>query len=277
MDIPPLGLGIGWRPPIARDIEGRRDLGFVEIVAENIDPRDIPDALFSLRQRGLKVIPHGISLSLGSAEGIEESRVRRLAELAKRFDSPIVSEHIAFVRAGGHEAGHLLPLPRTRAAIDVLVENVRIAQDMLPVPLALENIAALFDWPDREMDEAEFIAEILDRTGAMLLLDIANVWANTRNLGGDPVEFLKKLPLDRIAYFHVAGGEEREGVYHDTHAAPVSDGVLSLLSALCRMTAPPGVMLERDDLFPSSEELNCELDAISNAVKDGRSVPVDCA
>ncbi|HEY2584830.1 MAG TPA: DUF692 domain-containing protein [Tepidisphaeraceae bacterium] len=270
MIIPPIGLGIGWRPPLALDIDRRADLGFVEIVAENIDPANIPTPLRHLRARGVAVIPHGVSLSLGGAEPIDKARVRRLAELAREFDAPLASEHIAFVRAGGQEAGHLLPLPRTRAALDALIDNVRTAQDLLPVPLALENIAALFEWPDREMDETEFLGTLLDRTGAMLLLDLANVWANARNLGGDPVAMLTQMPLDRLAYVHVAGGEERDGTYHDTHAAAVPPGVLELLSDLCRLADPPGVMLERDDHFPPGPQLNLELDAIAAAVARGR-------
>ena len=266
-----LGLGIGWRSELALDIARRADLGFVEIVAENINPAAIPHPLSKLRSRGLQVIPHGISLSLGGAEPVERARVRRLAELAKAFESPFVSEHIAFVRAGGLEAGHLLPLPRTKTAIDVVVENVRIAQDLLGVPLALENISALFEWPDGEMSDAEFITQILERTGCHLLLDVANVWANTRNLGGDEIAMLKQLPLDRLAYVHVGGGEEHDGVYHDTHAADVPRSVLELLEELCTITDAPGVMLERDDHFPTSDQLNQELDAIAAAVARGHA------
>lgn len=265
-----LGLGIGWRPELALDIDRRQDLGFVEIIAENISPAKIPLPLRQLRERNVHIIPHGISLSLGGAEPLDRSRLRRLADLARELDAPLVSEHIAFVRAGGVEAGHLLPLPRTRAALDVLIDNVRAAQDAIPVPLALENIAALFDWPDREMDDSEFLGRILDRTGAMLLLDVANVWANARNLGGDPQAILLQMPLDRLAYVHVAGGVEREGTYHDTHAAPVPRGVLDLLADLSGLIDLPGFMLERDDDFPSAGELNQELDAITAAARSGR-------
>lgn len=270
MQRPRLGLGIGWRPELSLDIERRHDVGFVEIVAENIHSARVPPPLRALRERGAQIVPHGISLSLGGADPLNKSTLRRLAELARELDAPLVSEHIAFVRAGGVEAGHLLPLPRTRASLNVLIDNVRIAQDALPVPLALENIAALFDWPEREMDEAEFVGRILDKTGASLLLDVANVWANSRNLGGDPRANLQQMPLDRLAYVHVAGGEERDGAYHDTHAASVPQGVLDLLTDLARLTDLPGVMLERDDHFPPIEELNRELDAIAGAMKAGQ-------
>jgi uncharacterized protein (UPF0276 family) len=264
-----LGLGIGWRPELALDIQRRRDLGFVEIIAENIDPVAIPAPLLELCEAGLQIIPHGVSLSLGGAEPVDRSRVRRLAELARRFGSPFVSEHIAFVRAGGMEAGHLLPVPRTRAALRVLIDNVNTARALLDVPLALENISSLFEWPHAEMSDAQFLAETLDKTGCGLLLDIANVWANARNLGGDPITFLRQLPLDRIAYVHVAGGEERDGAYHDTHGAPVPQGVLDLLESLSTLTPLPGVMLERDDHFPDALQLNHELDAIAAAVARG--------
>src|SRR4029450_4972474 len=118
------------------------------------------------------------------------------------------------------------------------------AQAELPLPLALEPIAALFDWPDNELDEADFLAEILDRTGAWLLLDIANVYANARNRAGDPADLLDRLPLERIAYVHVAGGAEHDGFYHATHTHPVPAEVLDLLGELSRRRRPPAVMLE---------------------------------
>ncbi|MGB7157099.1 MAG: DUF692 domain-containing protein [Tepidisphaeraceae bacterium] len=264
-----LGLGIGWRPEIALTIDRRRDLGFVEITAEHFPGAQVPPAIDRLRERGLAVIPHGISLSLGGAEPVDRDRVRALGDLAKRVGAPLVSEHIAFVRAGGIESGHLLPVSRTRAGLEVVVENVKVARDLLPVPLALENISILFDWPGAEMAEAEFVTEILERTDSLLLLDIANVWANAKNLGGEERALLRDLPLNRLAYVHVGGGEERDGVYHDTHAAPVPAGVFDLVESLCTLTHPPGVMIERDDDFPPDWELEAELDRLARAVQAG--------
>jgi hypothetical protein len=272
-----LGLGIGWRPELARAIEKRGDLGFVEITAENYFVRQattpvIPKPLHDLRGRGLQVIPHGISLSLGGAEPIGLDRVRRLEILAREFDSPLVSEHIAFVRAGDVEAGHLLPIPRTRPSLEAIVENVLRAQQVLSVPLALENISTLFEWPDAAIPEAEFIAELLERTGCLLLLDVANVYANARNLRSDPAALLDGVPLDRLAYVHMGGGDERDGIYHDTHAGAVPAGAFQLLTELCARVEPPGVMLERDDNFPTIEALTAELDVIALAMKSGRGL-----
>lgn len=272
-----LGTGIGWRPEIAEAVEDPEALGdidWVEVVAENICPGHLPAALLRLRERGVTVVPHGVGLGLGGAERPDAARLAALAERATELGSPLVTEHIAFVRAGGPgtraprmEAGHLLPVPRTRDALEVLCENVRIAQDALPVPLALENIAALFSWPGDEMSEGAFLAELVERTGVRLLIDVANLHTNHVNRGEDPAEALAALPVEALAYVHVAGGVERDGVWHDTHAHPVPHRVLEILAALCRRAAPPGVLLERDENFPAPAELAAELAAIRHTVR----------
>lgn len=270
MRIPPLGLGlgVGWRPELAAFVEQRRDLGFVEVIAENV-PHTVPPALDRLCRRGVTVIPHGVTLSLGGAEEPDPKRVAHLSALAERFDAPLISEHIAFVRSGGLEAGHLLPVPRTREALAVLVENVRRVEADLSVPLALEHIAALVEWPDAELDEAAFLTEVLEGTSALLLLDLANLYASSRNHGLDPLDFLERLPLERLAYVHVAGGAERAGLYHDTHAHATPPAVLDLVAELCARTVPPGIMLERDDDYPSQAEFGDELDRIAAAAARG--------
>ena len=266
MTTPEYGVGIGWRPEIAGFVAGLSGLRFTEVVAESVPARgDLPSGLAELRDRGVAVVPHGVRLSLGGADPVEPARVQHLAEVADRLDAPLVSEHIAFVRAAGVEAGHLLPLPRSREAVDAVVANVRRTQAALAVPIALEPIAALFDWPDDELDEGAFLTEILDRTGALLLLDVANVYANARNRGADPAALFDRVPLDRIAYVHVAGGAEHDGLYHDTHTDAVPRPVLDLLAELCRRRRPPAVLLERDGDYPPAAELRNELDAIAKA------------
>lgn len=265
------GLGIGWRAEIVPLIESHTGLGFVEVVAESVDPKRPGDALLRLMDRGVAIIPHGISLSLGGAEFPDPARLDRLAQLAERFHSPFVSEHVAFVRADGVEAGHLLPVPRDRETLDILVENVALAQKALPVPIALENITALFEWPAPAMTEGAFLRELLDRTGALLLLDVANVFAAAKNFGHEPLAFFRSLPLERLAYVHVGGGEEHDGVYHDTHAHAVPPEVFALVEELCAMTRVPGLMLERDDQFPEPAEIERELASLAAAVASGNA------
>ncbi|GAA0279520.1 DUF692 domain-containing protein [Cryptosporangium japonicum] len=269
--LPELGVGVGWRPEIAGVVADVPGLRFCEVVAEGIHTHvPLSGPLAVLRERGVTLVPHGVRLSLGGAEPVEAARVAHLAACAELLDAPLVSEHIAFVRAGDVEAGHLLPVPRTRAAVNALAANYRRTIDGLGgVPLALEPIAALFDWPDDEYDEADFLNAVLDRTGAMLLLDVANVYANARNRGQDPVALLDRLPLDRVAYVHVAGGREHEGLYHDTHTDAVPQPVLDLVTALAERATPAGWLLERDGDYPPAEVLRAELASITAAVEAG--------
>ncbi|MGW7332248.1 DUF692 domain-containing protein [Streptomyces sp. NPDC054840] len=263
-----LGVGIGWRPEIADAVERLSGLDWVEVVAENVCPGHLPESLLRLRERGTRVVPHGVSLGLGGADRPDPAKLAALGERAVALGAPLVTEHIAFVRTSSPvlEAGHLLPVPRTRDALDVLCENVRIAQDALPVSLALENIAALFSWPGEELTEGQFLTELVERTGVRLLIDVANLHTNRVNRGEDPAAVLDAIPLEALAYVHVAGGIERGGVWHDTHAHPVPPVVLELLAELRSRVEPAGVLLERDDDFPPAAELAGELAAIRTVV-----------
>jgi uncharacterized protein (UPF0276 family) len=226
MTPPDLGIGIGWRSTIDLTIERLPGVEFVEVTAEHIDPTAVPTSLRVLRERGVPAVVHGVTLSLGSAEPLDRDRIQHLGAVAQALDAPLVSDHIAFTHAADLDTGHLLPIPRTRAALDVLVANVREAQAELPVPLALENIACLLQWPGAEMTEAQFLSELVDRTGCLLLIDVANLHANASNIGTDPAAFLATIPAEQVAYLHVAGGIERHGVYHDTPPPRVPRAVL---------------------------------------------------
>jgi uncharacterized protein (UPF0276 family) len=267
---PLAGVGLGWRRQLAHRIDQETGLGFVEVLAEHLNPTaPLPAPLMRLRERGVPMVLHAVSLGLGSAEPPDARRLDTLARLAERLGAVCVSEHVAFVRADGLESGHLLPVPRGDEALDLLAENVRLAQAALPVPLALENIATLFEWPEPTCTEAEFLAGLLSRTSALLLLDVANLYANALNLGTDAAVVLAAVPRERLAYVHVAGGVRHGALYHDTHAHPVPLGPLDLLEALAARLGPVPALLERDDYFPPPEELTAELRTIEAAIARG--------
>lgn len=268
------GVSAAWRPELAGMLlDGARSgsVSFTEIVAENVDPAALPAELVEVARLGVTVVPHGVTLGIAGADVPDPRRLHRLAELALALDAPLVSEHVAFVRAGTiglddesgpHddvlEAGHLMPAPRTAEALDVLVENVRAAQAALPVPLALENIAALFAWPEDGYDEPSYLRELVDRTGVRLVLDLANVYASCSARGADAAAELRRYPLEAVAYVHIAGGRFDGALYLDTHADPICPEVLDLLAvwrdsqrSLGGVSAGgktlPGVLLERDE------------------------------
>ncbi|OBC12550.1 endonuclease [Gordonia sp. 852002-50816_SCH5313054-c] len=262
----PAGIGIGWRPEISGVIAQLSGLGFCEVIAESVPALDDPHSwLPDLMALNVPIIPHGVGLSLGGAEPVTAQRISVLTRCAETLNAPLVSEHIAFVRAGGVEAGHLLPVPRSREALDALTDNIRRTQDYLPVPLAVENIASLFEWPDDEYTDGEFLAELVERTGVYLLIDVANVYACAVNRGSDPASDLARLPLERVAYCHVAGGEPDGRLYHDTHTAPVPDDVLALVTQLAATGRTSAFLLERDGHYPPATELVDELNAIADA------------
>lgn len=253
------GVGLGWRRELADAIGDTLRVDFVEVLAEHcgLEP---PRELMALSESGTPAVVHSVGLSLGSVEAPDPVRLRRLELLSEALHAPFASDHVAFARHGDVDSGVLLPLPRTREALDVITDNVRIAQASLPVPFAVENAAAPFQWPESELDEIDFVCELLDRTGCWLVLDVANLFANCVNFRWDVTRWLTHLPLDRVAYVHVAGGTWRDGRYNDTHAHDLDHGVLELLAELVG-PAGPGVMLERDRRFDVGA-ISGELDQI---------------
>lgn len=258
-----VGTGLGWRPETAWLIDQRQSLAFTEVIAESICTTHVPAAIRQLRER-MPIVPHGIGLSLGSAEGLSVPHLEHLARVAEVLDAPLVSEHVSFCRSGGVDIGHLTAIPRTHEMLERLIANVGQAQRVLGVPLALENIATLFEWPDAEIDEPELLRTLVDETGCQLLLDVANLSANAINHAFDAEHYLDRFPLDAVAYVHVAGGVLRDGLYHDTHAHPVSDPCLALLQSLRHRGCNAGALLERDDRFPPPQVLQEELDALES-------------
>jgi hypothetical protein len=258
----PPGIGLGWRVEIAADLlASPASVDLIEVVAEACfaSPAARREALAI--SRIWPVVPHGVKLSLGSADGIDLDRARRLGDLARDLRAPAISEHVAFVRGGGREIGHLTQLPFTREAVRVVAANVASARRVLPdVPFLLENAAFTFQWPGNELDEAAFYTEIVERTGCDLLLDLGNLYANAINAGADPHAVLRAYPLDRVAMIHIAGGALEGGFYFDSHAHAVPDIVFDLLSQALSRTGPIPILLERDGGFPAFSALSAELD-----------------
>lgn len=264
--IGPGAIGLGWRPEIAQIMSDLPGLGFTEVVAENVVHLPSP-ALQRLRRLPVPVVAHGVGLSLGSADpaGLgDPGLLERAADLVR---APLISEHLAFVRGGGVEAGHLLPLPRTRAAVDVLIENLHRVLAGISRPFAVEMVAATAVWPEDEFTDGQFVTQILDRVDVGLVLDLANVHANAVNQGLDAAAELATYPLERIAYCHIAGGQlGRDGRYRDTHTGPVQPEVLSLAAELESQAPGAPILLECDADYPPGGGLARELARIAQAV-----------
>lgn len=269
------GLGLGWRRELAGDLlASPRLVDFVEIIAESCyapgPQRREVQAISSI----WKVIPHGIKLSLGSADGVDLDRARQLGELARLTRAPMVSEHATFTRSRGQEIGHLTQLPLSRAAIAVVARNLAKVRRVLPdVPFLLETPAWTLRWPEDEMDEGAFFHELVGATGCDLLLDLSNVYANALNSGCEPLALLRRYPLERVAMVHLAGGSWRDDFYVDTHAHPTPPAAFELLAELLRTTGPVPVLIERDGNYPPFAELRGELQQARSLVEAAPARP----
>ena len=261
------GAGVGLRPEITADLLARPGAAdFLEVTAEGCYASPGAAREAKALARAFPVVVHGVKLSLGGAEGVDEGRARKLGRLARELRAEAVSEHVAFVRGGGREIGHLTGVPFTEEAVRVVARNVARARRALPdVPLWLENVAWTFRYPDDAIDEGDFHARVAESTGCDLLLDLGNVLADALNSGRDPKELVRRYPLDRVAALHVAGGVTEGGFHFDTHAHPLSAGVLDLLPVVLAVTGPIPIILERDADFPAFGELAAEIEALRRA------------
>jgi uncharacterized protein len=261
-ELPVLGVGIGFREPFLVDLFRHRDgVDFLEITADHyFDAPAEKNAELELLARHFPIIPHGLDLSLGSADGIDDDYLAAMADIVGRLDPPWWSEHIAFTRAAGVAIGHLAPLPWTREAVDVVVRNVERVRSRIRTPLILENITTTMILPASEMDEVEFLTAVLDRTGCGLLCDVTNLYTNAVNHGQDLDNLLARWPWDRVVQLHFAGGNWHDGALIDSHAYATQPEVWTVLEAAVKRAAVRGIILERDENLPPFAELLGELE-----------------
>ena len=260
--LPTLGVGLGFRAPFRADLfrhRGRVD--FLEIIADHyLDAPADKERELELLAEHFTLIPHGLDLSLGSADGLDGDYLRKLTGLIRRLDPPWWSEHLSFTRAGGWPIGHLSPLPFTREAVDVVCRNIATVRRHLDIPLILENISYTLTLPGGQMSEAEFLAEVVERADCGLLLDVMNLHANAVNHGYDVGLFLEQLPLERVVQLHFVGGHWSDGVLVDSHSQPTGPEVWALLEAVVAHAPIQGVILERDENLPPFPDLVEELE-----------------
>jgi uncharacterized protein (UPF0276 family) len=259
----PRGVGIGLRAGLAEDLfeAPPPELAFVEVTPENYLGRGgrYP-ALLKRAASRWPVVTHGISLSLGGPDPLERGALAALGGFLRDVGTPWHSDHLSFGIVGGAVLHELLPIPFTRDVARHVAARIGAVQDAIGVPLAVENITYYAVAPHSEMDEGDFVTEVVRSAGAGLLLDVNNVYVNAKNHGFDPRAMIAKMPLDRVVQIHVAGHDASDQeLLMDTHAEPVCDDVYSLLGWVLERTGDVPVLLERDDNLPPWEELCSEV------------------
>ena len=260
---PSPAIGIGYRAAIGQwTREHLEHFDVLEITVDHcIDgSKSVEAAIFDLVGR-IPLTAHGIGLSIGTDVPLDLDYLDKVAAIVERLQAPAYSEHLAFTRAPGRDLANLLPVPKTKAVAESIIAKVRAVQSRVPVPFLLENISYLFEWPDSDLSDAEFLNLICRETGAALLLDVENLFLNAHNHGFDPYAFLDALPADLVKEVHVAGGMTvckdylQRPFLADSHSHPVPDGTLDLLDQVLARHTPETIVLERDDRLHAVGEI----------------------
>jgi uncharacterized protein (UPF0276 family) len=247
-------VGVGLRAPHLEEILERRPaLGFVEVHSENYF--GAAAATLDRVRRDYAVSLHGVGLSLGSADPLDHRHLAKLDRLARRIDPLFVSEHLSWSRIDGRHANELLPMPFTVAAAIHVASRIAEAQERLGRRLLVENVSAYHAFPGAELEEREFVAEVIRRSGCALLLDVNNIHVNAANFGFDPRRYLGAVDAARVEQYHLGGHEARGDLLVDTHAARVSRPVWSLYREAVERIGPRPTLIEWDAALPPLDTL----------------------
>jgi uncharacterized protein len=260
--------GIGWRHAHKRDLlEGLPPLPFIEVHSENFFAGGGATlALLAQARRRYDVSLHGVGLALGSAAGIDERYLDRLAALVERIEPVRVSDHASFARAprrSGHSAVHasdLLPIAFTADSLSLLAANVQRVQERLGRPIGVENISAYLGWADDTLAEAEFFNQLAQRTGCWLLLDVNNLVVNALNDGAaDAVAaataFVDAVEPRHVGQIHLAGYSESLALVIDDHGSRVHEPVWRVYAHAMRRLGPKPSLVEWDTALPAFDVL----------------------
>jgi len=274
MQLPSLfeGFGLGLRPQhYPQFLDAVQPVDFVEVISENfmVDGGRPLQVLEKVRER-LPVILHGVSLSIGAADGLDAAYLRRLRRLADRVQPLWVSDHLCWTGVDGFNSHDLLPLPHDDETLDIVCANIDRAQNALGRALLLENPSTYLAFPGSVRGEAEFISEMCRRSGCFLVLDVNNIYVSATNQGQDPRRWLEGMPLERVRQIHLAGHSQGSELLIDTHDQPVSDPVWALYAEVCARIGPTATMIERDDHIPPLPELLDELDLARGIAHDAQ-------
>ena len=258
------GAGVGLRRGLMAPLSEHEHLpvDFMEIAPENwigLGGR-LAHSLRSYTER-YDFLCHGLSLSIGSPAPLDLNFVRQVKRFLDEHGVLAYSEHLSYCGDEGH-LYDLLPIPFTDDAVNYVADRISQVQDILGQRLIIENVSAYAE-PGKAMEEAEFVAAVLNKADCDLLLDVNNVYVNSINHGSDALAFIKAMPTERIRYLHVAGHfDEAPDLLIDTHGDAVKDIVWDLLKQTYEIHGVLPTLLERDFNFPAVEDLFAELEQI---------------
>lgn len=255
------GFGLGLRPDHYPDfLREPQPVDWLEIITENyMIPGGKPLAMLDAILERYPVAMHGVSLSIGSTDGLDAQYLTELKALAKRAQPLWISDHLCWTGVQGRNSHDLLPLPYSEEALRLVVRHVDQVQNTLGQRILLENVSSYLDYQSSEMSEWEFLRQVSEQADCLLLLDVNNIYVSSINHGFDAIEFLDHLPVERVQQIHLAGHSDHGDYIVDTHDHPVAEPVWELYRYTCTRFGSVATMIERDDNIPDLAELIAEL------------------
>lgn len=231
-------------------------MGFFEVHAENyMGDGGMPHQALTKIRENFPISVHGVGLSIGSENGLDDTHIERLAKVVDRYQPGLVSEHLAWSTHDTHYYNDLLPVPYDKQTLDRVVRHISQVQDRLKRPILLENPSTYVAFSQSTMSETHFITEIARRAGCGLLLDINNVFVSATNHKFSPHEYLSNFPLGHVGEIHLAGhaediDDDGETLLIDAHDRPVCDEVWGLYKYVVTEMGPIPTLVEWDNDVP---------------------------
>lgn len=259
---PYLGYGLGLRRDHYQTVLAEQPaVDWFEIISENymVDGGKPLYYLDRIREN-YPMVMHGVSLSIGGTDPLNQDYLKRLKMLADRVEPAWVSDHLCWTGVHGTNLHDLMPLPYTQETIQHVADRVSQIQDTLGRQILLENVSSYVAFKDSDLTEWEFLREVVEQADCLILLDVNNIYVSAFNHNFDPESYLHGIPVERVHQFHLAGHTREEGLIIDTHDHPIVDPVWDLYAAAVRRFGYVSTMIERDDNIPPLNELLAELD-----------------
>lgn len=262
---PELGVGLGLRPVHYDHVLSRRPaVSWFEVISENYmglrggSSGGRPLEVLEKVRCDYPVMLHGVSLSIGSADALNQDYLKRLKRLIRIVEPAIISDHLCWTGVGGRNLHDLLPLPYTETVVNHVAARLRKVQEFLGRRILVENVSSYLTYRHSEMTEWEFLAEIASRADCGILLDVNNIHVSAVNHGFSALDYINAIPKKRVGQMHLAGYSDEGGFLIDTHDHPVSDPVWDLYAAAIKRFGRVPTLIEWDDKIPSFERLQQE-------------------
>jgi len=270
-----LGFGLGLRTEHYQHVlDNKPDVDWFEILSENyMVPGGKPLAMLDRIRTDYPMVMHGVSLSIGSTDPLDQDYLHALKQLAERIEPQWLSDHLCWTSIDGTNSHDLLPLPYNEATINHIADRIRQVQDYLGRQILMENLSSYVTYEESEISEWDFFNEIARRADCLVLLDINNIFVSAHNHHFEPIDYIQGMDVDRLMQFHLAGHSYSGNMIIDTHDHDVCDPVWDLYAEALKHFGAVSTMIERDDNIPAFTELRKELAIAEKIAAD--TLPAD--